>query len=31
MSGVREDLQSELKFLRIPADNDLSLQAIKIF
>jgi len=26
MSGVREDLQSELKFLRIPADSDLSLQ-----
>ena len=25
MSGVRKDLQTELKFLRIPADNDLSL------
>lgn len=31
MSGVREDLQSELKFLRIPADNDLSLQGYQIF
>ncbi len=31
MSGVREDLQSELKFLRIPADNDLSLQAYQTF
>jgi len=31
MSGVREDLQSELKFLRIPADNDLSLQGYRIF
>ena len=31
MSGVREDLQSELKFLRIPADNDLSLQGYQMF
>tara|TARA_B100000035_G_C21037164_1_gene571750 strand:- start:5727 stop:7559 length:1833 start_codon:yes stop_codon:yes gene_type:complete len=31
MSGVREDLQSELKFLRIPADNNLSLQGYQIF
>ena len=31
MSGVREDLQSELKFLRIPADSDLSLQAYQTF
>ena len=31
MSGVREDLQSELKFLRIPADNDLSLQSYQMF
>ncbi|MEK9686446.1 MAG: cytochrome c biogenesis protein ResB [Methylophilaceae bacterium] len=31
MSGVREDLQSELKFLRIPADNDLSLQGYQTF
>ena len=31
MSGVREDLQSELKFLRIPADNDLSLQGYQNF
>ena len=31
MSGVREDLQSELKFLRIPADSDLSLQGYQTF
>jgi cytochrome c biogenesis protein len=31
MSGVREDLQTELKFLRIPADNDLSLQGYQTF
>lgn len=31
MSGVREDLQSELKFLRIPADNDLSLKGYQTF
>jgi cytochrome c biogenesis protein len=31
MSGVREDLQSELKFLRIPADNDFSLQSYQTF
>ena len=31
MSGVREDLQSELKFLRIPADNDLTLQGYQMF
>ena len=31
MSGVREDLQSELKFLRLPADNELSLQGYQTF
>ena len=31
MSGVREDLQSELKFLRIPADKDLTLQGYQMF
>ena len=31
MSGVREDLQSELKFLRIPADNNLTLQGYQTF
>ncbi|AKO63966.1 hypothetical protein VI34_02640 [Methylophilales bacterium MBRSG12] len=31
MSGVRKDLQTELKFLRIPADNDLSLQGYQTF
>lgn len=31
MSGMRQDLQSEFRFLRIPADNDLSMDGYKNF
>jgi cytochrome c biogenesis protein len=31
MSGMRQDLQSEFKFLRIPADNDISLKSYQSF
>jgi len=31
MSGMREDLQSEFRFLRIPADNNLEISSYQMF
>lgn len=31
MSGMREDLQSEFRFLRIPADNNLQISGYQMF